>query len=437
MINLPFLKRSAELRKIVANTGWLFADKILRMGVGLFVSVWVARYLGVEQFGTLNFASAFVTLFSTLSTLGLPSLVIRTLTHDPEKRNEILGTTFCLQLLGGMAGLALSVATIFLFRRQDPLTVSLVAILGSVGIFQAFDTIDLWFQSQVQSRYTVAAKNTAFLIFATVKVGLIHLGAPLIAFALATVAEVAVGAIGLVAVYHFQKYSVGKWRWNSLIARDLLNESWPLILSGLAILVYYRIDQLMLGQMLGDAAVGLYSSATRISEMPYFIATAITSSVTPSLFSTKRTNEINYCHKFGKLMAALVAISAVIAILISSFSNEIINIVFGESYAESSQILAIHTWALVFVFLGVGSAPWYIAEGLTTTPVIMALLGTVTNVALNLILIPRYAGVGAAMATCISYGLAAFLGNALLKRTRKLFYIQLKSFYPWTMFLNR
>jgi PST family polysaccharide transporter len=93
---------------------------------------------------------------------------------------------------------------------------------------------------------------------------------------------------------------MGKWRCNFSIARDLLSESWPLILSSLAILIYYRIDQLMLGQMVGDAAVGLYSSATRVSEMPYFIATAITSSVTPGIFSEKRISEINYCQKIEK-----------------------------------------------------------------------------------------------------------------------------------------
>jgi PST family polysaccharide transporter len=71
VINFSFLKRSAELRKIVANTGWLFADKILRMGVGLFVSVWVARYLGVEQFGTLNFAISICNFVQYLVNLGV------------------------------------------------------------------------------------------------------------------------------------------------------------------------------------------------------------------------------------------------------------------------------------------------------------------------------------------------------------------------------
>ena len=428
MINLSFLKRSAELRKIVANTGWLFADKILRMGVGLFVSVWVARYLGVEQFGTLNFAMAFVALFSTLSTLGLPGLVIRSLTHEPEKRNEILGTTFWLQLLGGMAGLALSVSTILLFRRQDPLIVSLVAILGSVGFFQAFDTIDLWFQSQVQSRYTVVAKNTAFLIFAVVKVGLIHLGAPLIAFALATVAEVAVGAIGLIIFYRLQHHAIRQWLFNISLAKTLLKESWPLILSGITIIIYVKIDQVMLGQMVDDTSVGIYSAAARLSEVWYFIPTTITSSFAPSIYKAKNEGDGSlYYRRIKQLLKILAIISIVIVIPVYFLSNRLIYLVYGNQFEGAASILIIHIWASLFVFSGVGSSPWFIAENLNHLTFYRTFTGAVANIVLNLFLIPKYGGVGAAIATVASYSIGSFIWNLTNPKTRKIFKLQASS----------
>jgi PST family polysaccharide transporter len=430
VINLSFLKRSAELRKIVANTGWLFADKILRMGVGLFVSVWVARYLGVEQFGTLNFAMAFVALFSTLSTLGLPGLVIRSLTHEPEKRNEILGTTFWLQLWGGMAGLGLSVATILIFRREDPLTVSLVAILGSVGIFQAFDTIDLWFQSQVQSRYTVVAKNTAFLIFAVVKVGLINLGAPLIAFAMATVAEVAVGALGLILGYKSQGHSLLKWRWNLALAKNLLKESWPLLLSGLTIVIYMRIDQIMLGQMVGSESVGLYAAASKISEMWYFIPMSLAASVAPSIYAAKKIGEGLYFQRLRKLITTLTLVSIVFAVPIALLSRPIILVIFGPEFALSAPILSVHIWASLFVFMGVAIGPWFIAEGLTKLSFRRTLMGALINVVLNLVFIPMYGGVGAAVATVISQAVASFLSNATHPKAREIFNLQLSCLSP-------
>lgn len=430
MINLPFLKHSAELRKIVANTGWLFADKVLRMGVGLFVSVWVARYLGVEQFGTLNFASAFVTLFSTLSTLGLPSLVVRSLTHEPEKRNEILGTTFWLQLLGGVVGLLLSVSTILLFRREDPLTVSLVAILGSVGIFQAFDTIDLWFQSQVQSRYTVVAKNTAFLIFAVVKVVLIHMEAPLIAFALATVAEVALGAIGLIIFYRFQRNAIRQWTFNMSLAKTLLKESWPLILSGITIVLYLRIDQVMLGQMVDDTSVGIYSAAARLSEIWYFIPTTIMSSFSPSIYKAKNEQDENlYYRRIKQLLKILAIISIIIIMPIYFFSDKIIHLIYGNQFEGAANILTVHIWASLFVFSGVGASPWFIAENLSHLTFYRTFAGAITNVALNFFLIPICGGLGAAIATVVSYSIGSVIWNLMNSKTHKIFKLQLSSFF--------
>ncbi|MFO0053873.1 MAG: flippase [Dolichospermum sp.] len=424
---LSFLKSSDKLRKIIANTGWLFADRILRMGVGLFVGVWVARYLGVQQFGVFNYATAFVALFSTLSTLGLDAIVVRSIVREPEKRAEILGTAFWLKLFGGVTALVLAVGSIIVVRHDDQLTISLVAILSSVGIFQAFDTIDLWFQSQVQSKYTVIAKNTAFVITALVKVALISFHAPLIAFAWAGLGEVSLGAIGLIISYRVRGYSPWLWPWSSPLAKTLLKESWPLILSGLAIMVYMRIDQIMLGQMVGDKAVGLYSAATRISEVWYFIPMAIASSVSPAIYAAKEVSEALYYQRIKQLIRMLVLISLVISVPMSLMSGKLITILFGNGYAEAGKILAIHIWASLFVFMGVATSPWFIAEGLTEFSFHRTLIGAVVNVVLNFLLIPSYGGIGAAIATVIAYAIAAFLANGLNSKTHRIFIIQLKS----------
>jgi PST family polysaccharide transporter len=429
---LSFLKSSDRLRKIIANTGWLFADRILRMGVGLFVGVWVARYLGVEQFGVFNYATAFVALFSTLSTLGLDAIVVRSIVREPEKRAEILGTAFWLKLLGGVAALLLAVSSIILVRHDDQLTISLVAILSSVGIFQAFDTIDLWFQSQVQSKYTVIAKNTAFVITALVKVTLISIQAPLIAFAWAGLGEVSLGAIGLIISYRVRGYSPWLWPWSSPLAKTLLKESWPLILSGVTIMIYMRIDQIMLGQMIGDKAVGLYSAATRISEVWYFIPMAMASSVSPAIYAAKEVSESLYYRRIEQFLRLLSWLSIVVAVPMSFLSGTIITVLFGKSYEASASILAIHIWASLFVFMGVGTSSWFIAEGLTQFALRRTITGAITNVFLNIFLIPAYGGVGAAIATVISQAFASFLGNATHPKTRKIFNLQVKSLIPFS-----
>ncbi len=428
---LSLLKSSDKLRGIIANTGWLFADRILRMGVGLFVGVWVARYLGVQQFGVFNYATAFVALFSTLSTLGLDAIVVRSIVREPEKRAEILGTAFWLKLFGGVAALVLAVSSIILVRHDDQLTISLVAILSSVGIFQAFDTIDLWFQSQVQSKYTVIAKNTAFVIIALVKVTLISIHAPLIAFAWTSLGEVGLGAIGLIISYRVRGYSPWLWPWSLPLAKTLLKESWPLILSGVTIMIYMRIDQIMLGQMIGDKAVGLYSAATRISEVWYFIPMAIASSVSPAIYAAKEVSESLYYRRIEQFLRLLSWLSIVVAVPMSFLSGTIITVLFGKSYEASASILAIHIWASLFVFMGVGTSSWFLAEGLTQFALRRTIMGAITNVFLNIFLIPTYGGVGAAIATVISQAVASFLSNATHPKTRKIFKLQVKSLVPF------
>ncbi|NJM19372.1 MAG: flippase [Richelia sp. RM2_1_2] len=424
---LSLLKSRSGFRVIFANTVWLFLDRILRMGVGLFISVWIARYLGVQQFGIFNYATAFFALFSTLSTLGLDAIVVRSIVHEPENREQILGTAFWLKLIGGVGCLLLAFCSIFILRHDDKLTIELVVVLSSVGIFKSFDTIDFWFQSQVQSKYTVVAKNTAFIIVTLLKLALITMKAPLIAFAWAGLVEVALGAVGLILAYKVNGHSIWLWCWSFPLAKSLLKESYPLILSGFAIMIYVKTDQIMLGQMLGDKAVGIYSAATSISEVWYFVPTVIVSSVTPSIFAQKKVSEALYYRKLEQLLHLLGLLSIFIAVPISLLSAIIITMIFGSSYAEAAIILRIHIWACIFVFMGVGASPWFISEGLTQLSFRRTLIGSILNVFLNIFLIPRYAGLGAAIATVISYAFGSVLANAIDTKSWRIFILQVKS----------
>ncbi|MFN6496004.1 MAG: flippase [Nostoc sp. DedQUE01] len=428
---LSLLKSRTGLRAIVTNTGWLFVDRILRMGVGLIVGVWVARYLGVQQYGLFNYVAAFVALFSPFATLGLDRVVVRDIVRSRSSKDQILGTTFWLKLFGGVSSLLLAVGVIYVLRPDEKMTVWLVAILASAGIFQAVDTIDFWFQSQLLSKYTVVAKNTAFIIATLVKIALINIQAPLIAFAWVTLAEFSLGAVGLAIAYRVNGYSVQLWRWNFSVAKALLKDSWPLILSSMSIIIYMKIDQIMLGEMIGNTAVGIYSAASRISEVWYFIPTAIVSSVSPTIYAAKQTSEALYYQRIKQLLRLMVVISLLIAIPMSFLSGSIITMLFGNGYLAAGQVLAIHIWASLFVFMGVATSPWFIGEGLTHLSLNRTLLGAIMNIWLNFLLIPKYGGVGAAIATVISQSFATFFSHAFHPKTRKIFQMQIKSLLPF------
>ena len=425
------LESRHNLQKILTNTVWLFADRILRMGFGLVVGVWVARYLGPEQFGLFSYVLAFVALFGVFATLGLDDIVVRDIVRNPSDKDEILGATFSLKLLGGLVGILLTTAGILLLRPNDRLTHSMVAIIASGLIFQSFDTISFWFQSQVQIKYVVYAKNGAFILIALAKVGLILSHASLIAFAWAALAEIILGAVGLTLAYGANGHLVRAWRGSIARARSLLTDSWPLILAGLAIVVYMKIDQIMLGEMLGNQAVGLYSAATRISEIWYFIPVAIVSSASPSIVEAKAISDSLYYQKVDKLFRLMAVLAFSIVIPMTFFSGHIIDLLYGPEFAGAGSVLAIHIWAAVFVFLGVAQGPWTVNEGLMKLSLQRTVIGAVANVVLNLLLIPRIGVVGAAISTLIAQALSSCILNRFDRRTRRIFTLQMRALVVW------
>jgi hypothetical protein len=90
------------VRRYFFNTGWMFAEKALRLIAGLFIGAYVARYLGPSKFGLFNYALSIVSVFSVMGSVGLDSIVVRELVRTPNNRDTNLGTAFVLKFLGGV-----------------------------------------------------------------------------------------------------------------------------------------------------------------------------------------------------------------------------------------------------------------------------------------------------------------------------------------------
>ncbi len=426
-----FIRKRVEgretLQKIIGNSGWLFFDKALRMCVGLFVNIWVVRYLGPDQFGQLSYATAFVALFGTFATLGLDGIVIREIVRKPDAAHEILGSALFLRLAGGITAFFVCTVSFFVVRQGDSSGTVLVAIIAGGMVFQAFDVIDFWFQSQMQSRSTVIAKNSAFLVTALTKVGLIIFHAPLIMFAWAAALEIFLGAVGMVLSYKRHGYRLTDWLGTFSRCRHLLSDSWPLILSGLSIAVYMKIDQIMLGNLAGNDAVGIYTSATKLSEIWYMIPIIVVSSVFPAIVQSKEQDESLYHRRITRLFSLMAAISLLIAAPISLCSNWMVTTIYGAAFRAAGPVLAVHIWASLFVFYGVAQGPWDLTENLTRLAMVRIVIGATVNILLNLWLIPVHGALGAAVATVVSQALAAVFLNLMHKKTRPIFYCQIKS----------
>jgi O-antigen/teichoic acid export membrane protein len=400
------LEGRPSLQNVISNTGWLFADNIVRMGVGLLIGVWVARYLGPEQFGSFSYALAFVALFSPLAALGLDDIVVRDLVRDPASKDQILGSAFLLKLVGGAISLLAAVAVIYLLRPEDRLAHWLVAVIAAGGIFQSFYAIEFWFNSQVQAKYTIFSKNAAFLICALGKIALILTGGSILALAWIGVLETMLAAAGLVLAYHARGHRIGNWVARVKTASALMKDSWPLLFSCVVIVIYLRIDQVMLGQMAGSQTVGVYSVAVRLAEVWFFFSSAVYWSVLPSLIGAKAAGDALFYQRLQKYFNLMAFAAYLVAIPVLLSANWLVLNLFGEAYAGAGPILAVLVCANMFIYLDSARSAFFNVMNWYKIYLVTLALGALLNVLLNLYMIPRYGGMGAAIASCISYWFA-------------------------------
>lgn len=407
------------------NTGWLFFGKMASMLAAFFVGAYIARYLGPGQYGLYSYALSFTGLFAVFASLGIDSILNRELVSRPEEKERLLGSSFVIKIFGSVFAIALISITLFLIKTDW--TTSLLVLISSLSfIFNAFGVIDIYFQSQVLAKNTVKVQIISLIITSILKITLIFLRSPLVYFALAYLLDAFVLAIGFVVTYKKIGLGITKWKFDKKMAIMLVKNSWPLMFSGMAIAIYMKIDQVMIKNMIGDEAVGLYSVAAKVSEVWYFIPAIICASLFPAIVNAKKTSLVVYEKRLKNLYSLMFYISTLIAIPISLLSRFIIVYLFGAEYLGSISVLRIHIWAGVGVFLGYAIAQYLVTENLNKIYLKITIIGAVSNILLNLILIPIVGISGAAIATTISYTIVAF-SVLLFKKSRKQGVLILKS----------
>lgn len=384
------------------------AEQILRITAGLFVGIWVARYLGPEQFGVFSYVLAFTAILGGIAKLGIDGIMVRELINQPELRDVYLGTAFWLKVAGALLVIALMVL-IVPFTSNDT-TINFFIFIIAVGLFfQSFEVVEFYFQSQVLAKTVSICKVIQLALSTVIKIYLVLAQAELVWFVLVTVFD----AMSLAATY------LVSYKWNKktsflncfdlTIAKKLMRDSWPLIFSSLVVMISMRIDQIMIKEMLGEYDVGVYSAAVRMSEAIYFLPVMISSSLFPAIINAKSKSLDLYFSRMQKLYTLMVWLAIIFSIFFTFMSASIINLLFGESYSESAGVLVIHVWASVFVFLAVSSGKFLTAEGKTRKVFYRNFAGMASNIALNIILIPSCGLKGAAIATLIAWLIAGYL----------------------------
>jgi PST family polysaccharide transporter len=425
-----------HLRKVLANIAWIFVERLWKTALGLIVFIVLARHLGPQNYGSLSLALAILTIFAALGGFGVNNVVIRRIVSDPVGSSATLGSAFAI-LVGSFAfSLLVMYAYIWLLSPYDPLTQTLALVVALTLLFRPCDVVRMWFEAHLRSRDLASIELPVSLLGAAVKIWLAIAGAPLMAFAIATTMESLFLAVALVLLYHFlstrrQDASAPALKiWSVRLSdmRNILTEAWPLLFTSIAVIFYMRIDQLMIGAMLGPREVGLYSAAVKISESWYFVITAIVTSLFPSMIVMKERGSTKYQDFMRALYGALFAVTVLVAVFSMVCSQPLVRLVLGSDYAGSAPILSLHIWTGVFVALGFLSSRQLVAEKLEKIVMLRTLVGCIVNIPLNYVLIPPLGAVGAAWATLVSQALASVLITGVFGSSRAIFKDQLAGF---------
>ena len=410
----------------------MFGERGLRILAQVFIGLWVARYLGLEQFGLYSYVLVFFAVLGRIVKLGLDGIVVRDMVLYPNRIRHYLGTAFWLKAAVAFLMVGI-IAIVTVFIAKDKIT-SLYILVVSIGlVFQSSEVIDFYFQSQVAVRFISLCKTFQLFASSILKIYLIISHKALFWFVLVILLDQITLAILMFLSYFYKKKPMFFCSFDIALAKGLLRDSWPLMLISLFIVIYMRIDQVMIRWILGDGELGVYSSAVRLSEASYFIPMIITTSLFPAILNAKKISQSLYYERLQNLYSLMIWAGIAIAILITFLSDNIVVLAYGEQFQRASNVLRIHVWASIFVFLGMANSKWFISENLQRYQAVNMIVGAIINIFLNLVLIRRYGIIGAAIATLVSQCFAGYLITYIFPTTRINFVLSTKAFNIFTL----
>jgi PST family polysaccharide transporter len=420
-----------QLQKTIGNTGWLLFDRIIRMVIGITIGAWVARYLGPAQFGELAYVISFIAFFQVIADLQADGFIVRDIAQEREKISVILGTTLWLRIFFGTIAWICAAALMSLLHPIDGQLFLLTLIVGGSMIFQSAETVDLWFQSQSQSKRTVLAKLVVYLFSNCVKVILLLNKAPLVAFAGVMALESAAFAVSL-AIAYGRFPTNNQWTISRSQAKTLLNQCWPFIASGLMITTYMRIDQIMLKEMLGERELGIFAAALPISNVWTIIPATLVTSLAPIVARKMRQDVKQYQDALVKVFRSFAILAVLGSLLTTVASPWIIRLLYGVQFQPSAAVLSIYVFVNIFVFQGIAQSLWVVNNNVRMVTLFGTFLAATIGILSNALLIRKFGVMGATYSILLTQGTSVVVLPCLFRRDLR--YLYKRAFIPFKVY---
>jgi O-antigen/teichoic acid export membrane protein len=411
--------------KYINNFSWLFAEKVLRLLIGFFVSIWMARYLGPESFGILTFAQSIIGILIAFVTLGLGPIITRDLLLNKYPNNSIFGTSFMMQILSALV--IISIISLFVYYGNKNLESIIVLIISFSYIFQIMSMLDSYFQVKSLNKYVAISNTIAFTLSSIIKVFLIVYQFELIYFAYIAIFESFI--LASMYLYFYLKYeSIKSWNYSFIVAKSLIKDSWPLMPHKISMVIIANIDMIMISKMMDNYSVGIYAMAYKIYLILIFLASIMTKVLFPALIKTNELKEAQD-RRFIKFYRLMGMISISLILIYYFVGRDILLFAFGEEYSQSVLILNILIIAVFFSFINSVCDQWFVIQNYTKSFLFRTVIGAFINIILNIWFIEIFGLYGAAYATIITMLYITYFSNFMSKNSLKNLHLINQAFF--------
>lgn len=414
------LRHHQGFLKYLKNTSWMMAEQFLRIIAGLFVGIWVARYLGPEKFGVFSYVLAFTAIFAGIAKLGLDGIIVRELVNHPEKRDAYLGSAFWLKVFGAFIVMGL-MAAIVPFTSNDATTNLFIFIIAAGMVFQSFEVVQFYFQSEVLAKIVTICKIIQLLLSMIIKIYLVVIEAELFWFIFVLLFDAITLAITYFIAYKLRGNLSFYFCFDLEIAGDLIKSGWPLIFAGLGFTLFSNVDSLMIKEMIDESAVGLYAAAYKLTVVWYFLPGLVLTSVMPAIVRSK-DNVGEFKRRTQIVTGCLVWFAIILATVTTFLSDYIIQYTYGSDYTAASNLLVLLIWINVIIFFNSCWNAIHMINNKTNWVMYFHFLTAFLNVGFNLLLIPLMGVIGAAYAVLFSLILSLIVFSVVDKNTLPLFF---------------
>ncbi|WP_432511361.1 flippase [Kineococcus sp. SYSU DK001] len=404
---------------IFGNGMWAAGQQAVNTGLNAAIGVALIATLPIAEYGAYAYGVALASIGMSVMSAGLSGLAVKALVMDEPATRQIVASLILIREVFAVGAYLLLGAISLTSGNSLSILATLVAC--SAMFCRAFEAPTMWFSAHMRtpaiSRYSIAVN----LGSAGVRVlGLVsHWN---IAFFLAVyVLEALVSGVVVTWRYLADRESPGLGRPSWARMKSLLGQSYPLMISGLANQLNLRSDIVVIQTVLGVTSVATYAAAARFSEIAYFLPTVFMNATLPVLLRTRKDHgpgSPQYRRMLQRSYDQSFWFGVLAATGIILVGGPIIDLVFGPEYAVSKSVLVVHVLACPFVFMAAVYSKWIIAENRLWLSVIRHAGGAVVNIALNLVLLPRYGVLGAAYATVGSYVLASYVACFIDRASR-------------------